>query len=143
MEFKTYINKKFLEYEHQCGGRKTITEFAEFLGVSQQSLSNWMNGTNAPSRQKSVELLASIFGPEVYDVIGKSSTVFHFDPLSEAPPEVKSKLSAALAHANQQYRAVADSGLRLSESEASRILAESMSRYGFSSKEISNSNPPE
>jgi len=141
MEFKEWITSKFLDYERQIGQRATITQFADHIGVAQSVLSQWMNGTRSPGNKKSIEKLAAVFGPEVYEVVGKSSTVFNYDPISEAPPEIKSKFSAALAAANQRYREAAEAGTKLSESEAAQILVESMAKYGFSNRSTSTDQP--
>ena len=134
MQFKDWITHKLIEYEVSTGTHITVSEYANHIGVAQSVLSQWMNGTRTPSHQKSIDKLAAIFGEEVYQVLGKETTQ-RYNPISAAPPAIKSKLSAALADANQQYRAAAQSGIDISEEEASRILSESMARYGFTSNE--------
>jgi len=141
MDFKEWFNQKYLEFERESGTRKTIAEFAEFIGLPQPTVSSYLSGTNKPGSQKNLEKLAAVFGPEVYEVVGKSSTVFNYDPISEAPPEIKSKFSAALAAANQRYREAAEAGTKLSESEAAQILVESMAKYGFSNRSTSTDQP--
>ena len=141
MDFTEWINKKFLELQNQRGSRMTVVEFAEIIGIKQQTMSGYLNGESRPGSQKNLEKLAAVFGPEVYEVVGKSSTVFNYDPISEAPPEIKSKFSAALAAANQRYREAAEAGTKLSESEAAQILVESMAKYGFSNRSTSTDQP--
>ena len=136
MEFKDWINQKYFEYLQQYGVRSTITEFAAHIGTTQTTLSSWMNGTRIPGRQKSIDLLVSKFGPEVYEIIGKDKPVFGYEPMSEAPPEVRKRLTAALSEANQQYRLSAERGKQLSDAEAERILHASLYKYGFFSREI-------
>lgn len=69
MEFSHFLEMKYLEWQQKQGQRKTIEEFAQFLGVSQAAVSFWMNGKRTPTAE-SVRLLADIFGPEVYDTLG-------------------------------------------------------------------------
>ena len=68
MSFPTYLEKKFVEWQMGEGRRKSTADFAAYLGVSQSVISMWMNGSRIPNKQ-SVELLASIFGLEVYDAL--------------------------------------------------------------------------
>ncbi len=66
--FPKYLERKYLEWQQQKGERKTIEEFAAYLGVSQGIVSFWMNGRRKPN-QLSVEMLAGVFGLEVYDAL--------------------------------------------------------------------------
>jgi transcriptional regulator with XRE-family HTH domain len=68
--FAEWINRIFVEWQAKQGRRKTIEEFAIYLGVSRPLLTMWMNGNKKPGRDN-IELLAEIFGNEVYDVLEK------------------------------------------------------------------------
>lgn len=141
ISFKDWINQKYIDYLQSHGEHRTITEFAEYIGVSQGTMSAWMNGTRTPGRQKTIDLMISVFGPEVYAVIGKETTRYDYKPLSEAPSWLRESFSAAISEANQQYRAAAEAGTPLSESEALAIIRESMAKYGFSDNSNTPSNP--
>ena len=67
--FPEYIERKYLEWQNEQGKRKSIDEFAVYLGVSQPTLSLWMSGKRSPSN-RIVDHLAEIFGNEIYDVTG-------------------------------------------------------------------------
>lgn len=142
MSFKDWINQKYIDYLQTHGEHRTITEFAEWVGVAQVTMSHWMNGNREPGRQKSIDILVSRFGPDVYSVIGKETTRYDYKPLSEAPDWLRESFSAAISEANQQYRAAAEAGRSLSESEARAIINESMAKYGFSDNANLPSNPP-
>ena len=49
MDFSGWITKKYIEWQAEHGARKTINDFAEYIGVSQQTISVWMNGKGKPS----------------------------------------------------------------------------------------------
>lgn len=66
--FRQFLELKFLEWQQESGGRKTVLEFAKHLGVSQQSVSNWWNGDRVPEGAN-VQKLAKRLGLEVYDVL--------------------------------------------------------------------------
>lgn len=67
MSFPEYIEIKFLEWQKSLGKRKNIEDFAAYIGVSQATLSQWMNGKRTPGGEN-IRLLAEIFGNEVYDI---------------------------------------------------------------------------
>jgi len=69
MTFPELLEQKFLAWQHSSGKRKTIQDFAAFIGVSQPILSHWLNGTRRPGPE-SLRLLSAKLGPEVYDVLG-------------------------------------------------------------------------
>jgi transcriptional regulator with XRE-family HTH domain len=68
MEFSKWLTLKFIDWQASQGVRKTISEFAKYLGVSQQTTSLWLNGNARPSG-KNIGLLANKLGVEIYDVL--------------------------------------------------------------------------
>ncbi len=67
--FAEYIESKYLEWQRTQGKRKTLEQFAAYIGVSRPLLNMWMNGHRTPGLEN-VHLLAEIFGNEVYDITG-------------------------------------------------------------------------
>lgn len=67
--FRQFLEGKYLEWQQREGGRKTVFEFAEWLGVSQSAVSNWWNEGRMPQGD-SIRKLAAKLGLEVYDVLG-------------------------------------------------------------------------
>jgi len=67
--FPQWINRKFVEWQASQGKRKTVEEFAIYLGVSRPLLNMWMNGNKKPGREN-INLMAEVFGNEIYDVLG-------------------------------------------------------------------------
>ena len=65
--FREYLLSKIQELEKEKGGRITLDEFADYLGVKRPILSMWMSGKNKPSL-KSIQKLAEKLGNEIYDV---------------------------------------------------------------------------
>lgn len=70
MTFPEFLEHKFLAWQTEQGRRKTIQDFASYLGVKQPVLSSWLNGTRTPNTE-SARLLASKLGFEIYDVLGE------------------------------------------------------------------------
>jgi transcriptional regulator with XRE-family HTH domain len=70
MNFHAYLQRRYVEWCAACGERRTLTQFAEHLNISNQTLNQWMNGRARP-RPEFVERLALALGLEVYDVLGQ------------------------------------------------------------------------
>lgn len=122
MEFKEWFLKKYLKWQEDEGEHKTMSEFAEFIGVTQPYISAWMNGNHKPGK-KYIPVIAEKLGYEIYAVLGMSPP----DILGDAPPQFKSKFLAALEEANKRY---SDRG-GITEEEAETILFEVMRKHGF------------
>ena len=69
MKFSQFMEMKFLDWQQKEGGRKTVKEFAKYIGVSQAAISSYWNGIRLPEGE-SIRKLASQLGMEVYDVLG-------------------------------------------------------------------------
>jgi transcriptional regulator with XRE-family HTH domain len=66
--FPDWINRQFVLWQADQGKRKTIDEFASYIGISRPLLNMWMNGNRKPGTNN-IKLLADLFGMEVYDVL--------------------------------------------------------------------------
>lgn len=71
MNVSDWLHLKFLEWERSEGKRKTMTQFAKYLEVSQVSLSDWLNGKYLPKGQN-IGKIANKLGYEIYDILGIS-----------------------------------------------------------------------
>ena len=89
--FREWITQKYLDWQAQTGKRKTIDEFAAYLGISRPLLNMWMNGNKPKPGTANIKLLNEIFGPEIYDVIDMPRPNSHLQKLSKIweniPPE--------------------------------------------------------
>lgn len=101
-----WITGRFLDWQKKMGGRRTVTEFAEHLGVSRDTLNKWMNGTRTPAG-KHIDMLASKLGSEIYDVLDLRRPVFDFsifdlfwDHLSEEQQDEVLNLMRGFAEKN-------------------------------------------
>lgn len=72
MAFSDWITKKYIEWRGDAiGQEKSITKFADMLGVPQSLMTQWLKkGGKIPTSQKYITLLIRHFGVEVYDVLG-------------------------------------------------------------------------
>lgn len=69
MNFSQFLEMKFLEWQRQQGGRKTVKQFAEYLGVPQSTLSTWWTNARVPEGEN-IQKLALKLGIETYDALG-------------------------------------------------------------------------
>ncbi len=69
MKFSQYLEIKFLEWQQSEGGRKTVRQFAAYIGVSPASITQWWNENRVPEGEN-IQKLANKLGVEVYDVLG-------------------------------------------------------------------------
>lgn len=70
MTFSKFLENKFLEWQQREGGRRTVKEFAAYIGVSQSTISMWWNEGRQPEGDNLLKLAMKL-GVEVYDVLGK------------------------------------------------------------------------
>jgi transcriptional regulator with XRE-family HTH domain len=66
----TWLDNKYIEWMKQQGGRRTIIEFADHLGVDRSMLSYWMNDRREPSDENVLKIAVKL-GYEIYDLMGK------------------------------------------------------------------------
>lgn len=66
---QNWLEQKFIEWRNaQPRGKDSVVAFAAYLGVSRNSLNNWLNRGQTPDLS-SVVLLARL-GAEIYDLMG-------------------------------------------------------------------------
>lgn len=67
--WRRFTNQRFLEWQQLFGERKTVTEFAEYLGFAQSTVSLWMNGSRFPKKLEEIKKLSHFWGLGVYDAL--------------------------------------------------------------------------
>lgn len=128
MSVEDWLSRKFLEWEREQGSRKTAVEFAEYLGVSQPSLSSWMSGRYAP-KGKNLSRLAEKLGYDIYDALGlprptsndlDENTEKLVRVMREYPPDVQAQAIEAF---RELVSIISQSGVT-GKSEIVRMMAE-------------------
>lgn len=110
MDFSEWITKKYVEWRGPAIGReRTITEYAEWLGITQQTVSSWMqpDGKVATSK-KSIQKLAEKYGDEVYFALGILPN--DYDPTDHARIQVEdlANIKASAPDSDELIRMVKD-----------------------------------
>lgn len=68
MDFKTWINRQYLQWQIDQGERLTISAFARWLGVPQTVASSYLNGKATPRGKNLIAIGERL--PEVYEAVG-------------------------------------------------------------------------
>ena len=69
MKFQEWITGKYIKWRGDAiGHERSISDFAKYIGASQQVVSGWMNGST-PNRQQTIAKLATKY-PDVYEALG-------------------------------------------------------------------------
>ena len=64
-----WFTRCYLEWQRSERERKTVEEFAEFVGVKRGTMNQWMNGARRP-KGAYVKIVADKLGAEIYDLLG-------------------------------------------------------------------------
>lgn len=93
-KFQEFIQDKFAEWRGR--GRETLVDFANYIGVSQQVMSNWYNGRikRSPEADTYSHLIKK-YGVEVYDVLGLPRPSEE-EVLSGLPPDMAASVRSFL-----------------------------------------------
>ena len=95
--FPDWITQKFLDWQSNQGKRKTIDDFAAYIGVSRPLLNQWMNGNIPRPGRENISRLAEIFGLELYDVLEIPRPNIYLQRVTKVfeniPPEKQQKLA--------------------------------------------------
>lgn len=129
VDFSDWITKKYVAWRGDAiGNDRSISEFADLVGVTQPTMSRWMKkGGQKPRDQQSIVKLVEAFGPEVYEVLGLPRTGEEID-LANLPADFRRRLRAATREVN---RVLEQRGLTGSDPEAEQVTIAIFERYGL------------
>jgi transcriptional regulator with XRE-family HTH domain len=94
MKFSDWINRKYVEWRgNAVGHERTVTEYAEMIGVSQPLMSSWMRAEGKqPRTAETINKLVKVYGYEVYQVLGYDTPTVLDEIPSDLPPDVRQRL---------------------------------------------------
>ena len=94
--FRTWLELNYIEWQKNEGGRKTVKEYAEYLGTTQSTLSSWLNETRKP-QEENIRKIADKLGLEVYDVLGleRPDPILHLinKYWDDLPPDIQEAIT--------------------------------------------------
>ena len=134
VDFSDWITKKYVEWRGAAiGNDRSISEFSEWLGVSQPVMSTWMKkGGKVPRSQKSITALVKRFGSEVYDVLGlpRPEASFSIDSL---PVSLQTDLRLAMAEIEKKL-----GSMDPDSPEGDSLVRSILKKHGFIVEKISD-----
>lgn len=110
MNFPQFLEQKYLDWRRSEGEKRSIQDFASYLGIRQQVLSHYMNGVRKKPTSDNVRLIAAKLGFEVYDVLGLprpdedlAYITQHWNDVSEEfRRKFRKEVEKQLAHTNEE-----------------------------------------
>lgn len=139
MDIKELLIREFFAWQMKQGRPCTQTEFAAWLGVKQQSLSNWMRGDYVPRKLEDISKLADKLGFEVFDALGLNrpwpaevdEKILHVaKQIQKFPPEFRMEVMDALIETG--YQAVQEGFIGDQKRLASLLLETICEKLGVS-----------
>jgi hypothetical protein len=138
MEFREFLDKKYLEWRgNKIANEGSIASWARSMDLSPQLLSTWMNRGSLPSPYY-INKLASVFGYEVYDVLGlelPKVSPAEIDRLLDTvgvPREVSDKIAFLLVRAHSIAEQI---GISIDSPEGHEIIKNTFLEAGFDFRE--------
>jgi transcriptional regulator with XRE-family HTH domain len=134
MEFSEWLTQKYIDWRGDAIGKdRTISEFAQMVGVSQPTMSYWMKkGGKIPRAKSSIQKLVDTFGYEVYDILGLPKPEAEKIPWDHLPESFRSRLEAATAEVNERFQEEGITPDSDPDGEAAlRITTEVFDKYGI------------
>lgn len=129
--YNEFVETTFKEWFWDCyyswrGNRQgSMAAFARYLGISQQSVSDWLNGKTTPSSSEHITKIAVVF-PDIYAVLDIP------DPRTVLPPRVPHGLVARFNAADAEVeRRLRERHLDGTEPEAQKIMRDTYVEFGF------------
>lgn len=101
-----WIMDKFLDWQKQQGQRRTITDFSEYIGVGNATVTKWLNGDRTP-RGVYVDIVARKLGDEIYELMGmqkKPKSTLHDAVYDELHQDQKEKIDSMIRNFAEQNK---------------------------------------
>lgn len=109
MKFNDWITEKYVDWRGNAIGReRSIKEFSDWIGVSNQLMTYWMmQDGKIPKHKKTIDKLVNKFGSEVYVVLEIPSPPLFIQKLEaiydKLTPEQRQSLSKRISDILSDY----------------------------------------
>lgn len=104
MNFPQLLESRFLTWQQEQGGRRTVAQFAEWLGFPQSTLSTWWTKNIVPKDDKVIQKLAEKLGMDVYDSLSLPRPDPDLIYIQQHWPELSEKDRRQLRELAQNYK---------------------------------------
>ena len=130
----SWFRNQFLRYEQASGERKTISEFADWLGITQQTCSTYMNGTRKPSYDSAIKICRKMGDWSLFRILNYSLPEKVEIPLEDLPPDLAERLRDALLELSETIKS---NGIDVESDRAAKVSKEILEKHGFIVNSIS------
>lgn len=134
MEFKEWLERKFLEWRGDRIQGASVSEFARELGISQPLVADWLNGRKKPGTRTIPKLAAKY--PDVYHALGLTPPAAQI-PLENLPSDLRQSLQTAIDEATRQIQA---QNLNPGSPQAENLVIAIFEKHGFTYQKTKNVN---
>jgi hypothetical protein len=127
LDWYEFVNSAFIEWRGST--RRGLSEFADYVGISQSLMSHEMKKDGSvPRDQKTISAWANKYGLVIYEVL---DLPFPTDPIDSLPEPTRS-IAREIRETLAEYKVAGDSP------KAMELQEEILKKYGFEiiSKEI-------
>lgn len=127
---RTWFFNKRLEWLKIIGEQRNQTDFAQYLGLAQPTLSSYETGKRKPGKQKCQIIFEHTQDPTIFDVCGFARPASDSIPVSHdrLPRRVRTPLDAAIKEINAKYLELS---IPADSPEAESIAISVMRKHGF------------
>jgi len=101
-KFSEWMTKQFVQWQAEQGTRKTLEEFAAYVGVSRPLINMWMNGNQKPGAEN-IKLMGELFGSEIYDVLELPRPNPHLQKINRLWEFLPEEIQIKLAKETEKY----------------------------------------
>lgn len=123
MEFHDWIRQKYLNW---ADNKKSESQFALYLDISQATINAWMNRTRGIPRSKEIiSKLADKLGPEIYEVLDYPKQA---SPLDNLPVEYRTSLEEAMEEISCVLK---ENGISIQSDEGKKLSSQIMEKHGW------------
>ncbi|MCE5207218.1 MAG: hypothetical protein LLG42_02790 [Chloroflexi bacterium] len=116
-----WLQSKFEGWRYQKGVRKTLTEFAAYIGITEERLLAFLDGSELP-KGANLAKLGGTLGFEIYELMGIKTSLI----LDTLPPLFRVRFASAFT---EYYETITAQSLEIDSPEAQATLNEMMKKY--------------
>ncbi len=122
-ETTAWLQEKFENWRNQKGVKKTITEFAAHIGVTEANMLDYMSGKEIP-RGSNLAKIAGMMGFDIFETMNMKPV----DMLELLPPLARVRFASALI---EYFELVQDRDLKKDAIETPFALKEILEKFGL------------
>ncbi len=126
-ESAKWIEGQYLNWQITQGKRVTLSEFAQFLGISKQLLNNFLTGRRKPTYRVALSMAEKLKADKILEILGYTKIV-PLDQYAHLPLDLRERLERAIEETN---RALEERGLTGDTPEGRKLTIEIFERHGF------------